>query len=117
MKHETYPYTNGHSTELATVPRSLRERLEQVQALVSQGRPAEAETQLRAAETELARSRPDLYMILQAIRHGYRGIQFEDAEYNTYMQRVEKRWWGILVGEDWVPHTTTRRTVKRISFF
>lgn len=103
--------------EMLPLPRSVRERLEQAQDKLASNQLATAEQLILAAETELARSHPETYLMLQAMKRGYQGIEQETIELNTHMQRVERRICGIVVGEDWVPHTTVRRLIQRKRFF
>lgn len=122
MKPNNYPYTNGHhssgnsSSELATVPQSLRERLDQVQVLVSQGKQNQAVSVLKAAEGELARSHPELFTLLRAVRLGYQGIAMNETEVTQSHQLIEKRFFGILIERELKPITTVRSTTKTLRF-
>lgn len=122
MKPNDYPYTNGHSSgyqspgnpssDLATVPRSLRNHLEQVQHLMSHGMHAEANSVLNAAEAELARTRPELLALIYCARHGYRGFSVTHTQVKYTQQVLEKRFLGIVVGREVLPITTMRSTTK-----
>lgn len=102
--------------EAVSLPRSLRDRLDLAQDYLCEGRSGAADQVINNAMSDLARSSPELFTILMAIQHGYRGVRYENVEATTSMQRVEKRWCGFVVGESWTPHTTIKRTVKTISF-
>lgn len=103
--------------ELVSLPGSIRQRIEHAQRLLEQGRPQEAATQMQSAELELAKSSPELFAILTALNKGYRGIRATQTEYSTTHFKVEHRFLGILVGEEWVPRTTVKRTVRTMEFF
>lgn len=103
--------------ELVSIPGSIRQRIEHAQRLLEQDRPKEAESQLRAAELELARSSPELYAVLAAMNRGYRGMEVSQTEYTRNHYKVEHRFLGILIGEEWVPRTDVKRTVRTLRFF
>lgn len=127
MKPNDYPYTNGHasshhssgnqSSEIATVPRSLREQLDQVQSLVSQGRQSQAASLLRAAEGELARTHPELFALLRVARLGYQGIAVTHTEVTHSHQLVERRFLGFVIDQELRPVTTVHSTTRTMRLF
>lgn len=103
--------------ELATLPASIRERLEQARSLAQQGQSHEAQTIVRDATTELARSNPELAALIFAAQAGYRGILWETLEEHTVMERVEYRFFGIPIKTAWIPITDRKRTTRTLSLF
>lgn len=93
------------------IPSSIRARLELAEKLQSQGRPLEAEAQFRAADQELARVAPELYTLLEGTRLGRPYLRMLEVEKKITMERIEYKFCGISVGEEWkeIPSQTVRK--------
>lgn len=97
-----------------TIPSSIRARLELAEKLHSQNRPLEAEAQYRAADQELARVAPELYTLLEGTRLGRPYLRMLEVEKKITMERIEYKFCGIPVGEEWkaIPSQSVReRTI------
>lgn len=94
--------------ELATLPSSIRQRLELAQSLMNEDRPQEARTVLAQAAVELAKVAPELSTLVQAAAYGAKGIAGRIRERHTTMERVETRIFGLLVNEEWIPIESVR---------
>lgn len=94
--------------ELATLPTSIRQRLELAQSLINEKRPEEARTVLAQAAVELAKVAPELSALVQAAAYGAKGVVGRIRERHTTMERVETRILGFLVSEEWIPIETIR---------
>lgn len=117
---EHLPINNNatyQSNELPALPGSIRQRLARVQNLLAEGRPQEAETQMRNVEAELARSHPELFVLLIANSRGYRGIRFTSSEYRSGIEKVKREWFGKSFGEAVIPYCTSCVTTRTIEFF
>lgn len=101
-----------HMRELATLPTSIRQRLEMASSLMDQNRPNEAETVLRQAGMEMARSNPELCALIMVALQGHRGFTSTTVEVRESVERIEHKFLGIPIAEEWVP-VTTRITIRR----
>lgn len=98
--------------ELATLPASIRQRLELAQTLASQNRPQEAANVLSQVGAELARTHPELCALIAAAQMGYTRIDSIHSERTTGYERVEYKLFGFPIAEEWVPVTTTKTVMK-----
>lgn len=103
--------------ELATLPASIRERLEKARSLAHEGTFDDAQQLAQSAIRELARTSPELCGLLLAVQAGYIGISWETVEEHTIMERVEYKIFGIPVKTEWVPVTDRNKTTKKLSVF
>lgn len=69
-------YEGTSTSDLLTIPTSVRQHLEKAHSLAKQDRPAEAAQMFRTAGAELARSHPELFTALMLGSAGYAGISF-----------------------------------------
>lgn len=93
--------------ELATLPTSLRQRLELARSLMNDGRPNEAQDVLAKAAVELARAAPELSAAVLAAAIGAKGVTGRIVESHTTMEKRQYSFLGIFFHEEWVPATTT----------
>lgn len=97
--------------ELTTLPTSIRQRLELAQSLADENRPQEARAVLAQAAVELSKIAPELGAVVQAAAMGAKGIAGRICERHTTMERVERRCFGFLMEEEWIPIETVRDRV------
>lgn len=93
-----------------SLPASIRQRLELAQQYLDQGQPQRAETVMQEMARALATAAPELCTLLMAGQMGYAGYQISNSERSTRTNRVEKKVWGMTIGEDIETVTTTRTT-------
>jgi len=103
--------------ELATVPTSLRQRLELAQRLFEDNHVEEGQQLLAQAHLELARMQPELCALIMAAQRGFRGIEATTVNEVTTMTRVQKTFFGLPLGEVWEPVTTTTVTKRTLKLF
>lgn len=103
--------------ELATLPASIRQRLEMAQSLADRGRTAEAHGAYSEVLAVLARSSPDLCAVLLATLMGKNGVTSTTVEERHFVQRIEHTFLGILIAEEWVPMTTRTTSTRTIKLF
>lgn len=96
--------------ELATLPSSIRQRLELAETLTQQNRPDEAKSVLAQAALELAKSAPELCALVLAAACGAKGVAGRIQERKMTMERVQTNFLGLVVHEELIPveiRTTT----------
>lgn len=103
------------TTEIVSFPRSVQDKLERAQTLLRQDRPAEARSALQEAGTELARTAPDLFVLMSASQMGARRIAFEESEANTRTVRTDRYVLGFRVGHEETTTTDLRTKGRSIS--
>lgn len=102
------------SGDVVSFPASIQRRLDQAQALLRQGRASEALSALQQAGAELARSSPELFVLVVASQMGLRRITFEEHEANAHTLRTERYVLGVRCGH--TESTTTDSKASRKSF-
>lgn len=119
MHPDTFRYDDGQyghdqeSGEVVTFPASVQRRLDQAQALLRQDRPSEALSALQQAGAELARTAPELFVLLVASQMGITKITVEEAERDVRTVRNDRYAMGVHYGCD--KTTTTEVRLKRRS--
>jgi len=94
---------------LETIPTSVREHLERAQALATQQNTTpDPQAAVREAVRELARTQPEMCALIMAAQLGHQQVTNVVTEIMTSMERVEQKFLGIPIGEQWVPVTRTR---------
>lgn len=101
-------------TDIVTVPKSILQRLEQVQTLNSQHRGAEANSVLAQTLVEIARSNPELCAVLIAAQMGHRQITLQQTVQSSTMVTSDRRIFGLTYGQDIKRTTTTTTTTRTI---
>jgi hypothetical protein len=101
-------------TDINTVPRSILQRLEQVQSLASQQRMPEAGNALAQTLVEIARTQPELCAVMMAAQLGYREISFQQTVRTTNRSSTDKSIFGITYGQDNYMTTTSTTTTKTV---
>lgn len=94
--------------ELLTLPASVRQRLELSEATPQRG--VDPEALWREAALALAREHPELLTLILGSKAGVTTVTHTRLEVNEYLERIERKFLGISLGEQFVP-VTTRRTV------
>lgn len=102
-------------TDIVTVPKSILQRLEQVQSLASQNRMPEANQALGQALVEIARSQPELCALVLANQLGHRQLSLQQTvqQVDTYV--TDRQIFGLTYGKDVKTvrsTTTTTRTMR-----
>ena len=103
-------YGDGPTFDIVSFPRSVQDKLDRAQALLRQDRPAEALSAMQQAGTELARTAPELFVLMVASQMGARHIAFEESEMNSRTVRTDRYILGLRVGHD--ETTTTEMRTK-----
>ena len=96
--------------ELSNLPYSVRQQMEQAKTLASQSRNGEAQTFVKQAATELARTKPELCALVVAAHYGYTQLTSREVEITEGYEVTPTRFLGIETGKRIRPVTTT--TVK-----
>lgn len=100
--------------EIISLPASVRNRLEQAETLVELGRPQEAQTILQQIGQELAKSHPELLVLLAATQMGKSRLSVEHFESNSETVETEHRFMGLRYGSE--IRTTSTSITKRRSY-
>ncbi|MHB8636064.1 MAG: hypothetical protein ACYC96_06295 [Fimbriimonadaceae bacterium] len=106
-----------NSTELATLPASIRQRLELARELEAQHRPAEAANVAQNALYELARTSPSLCAALMAGQLGHRGIRRRVVEQTVTLVPIQQTFFGFSIGVSYHPRTETKTYTEEIGFW
>ena len=117
MTPEPNQSTNGLATDLATLPTSLRERLEHFNELVRQGREQEAVVEYATVELELAKLRPDLLILLRGQDRGFHGFVATDSEVTHTLELFERKLFGFVLWNAWRPVSTTKTNSRTVKLF
>lgn len=96
--------------ELATLPTSIRQRLELAETLTQQNRPEEAKSVLGQAALELAKTAPELCALVLAAACGAKSVAGRIQERKTTMERVQSNFLGIVVYDELIPVETRTTT-------
>ena len=105
---------NDPSDGIVSFPASVQRRLDRAQALLRQDRPDEALSALQQAGAELARTAPELFVLLVAAQMGMRRIAFEEQESNVHTVRTDRYGLGVRYGRDETTTTDTRTKTRTI---
>lgn len=101
------------STNLVSVPASVRQHLSRSDQPVQQIQPKPLYTGTEMALMDLARSSPDLAASLIGAALGVRKITHTQTDKNEYYERVPRKVLGFNCGEEFVKLSTSRTTIKK----
>lgn len=99
--HAPVPVTRNEIVSLPqSLQQSIRERLSQAEALLSRGRPEEADAVLSEVELQIARASPELGALLVGARMGYSQLTLEQVDRDRKVTRTEKKVLGMVVSSE-----------------
>ncbi len=100
--------------DLSNLPKSIQDSIKQAQA---SGDNRAAETMLRQAITDLARSNPELCGLVVGSQMGYQNLSSREVEETSHWERIPVRILGIEIGSRLQELTTTRVKERRWRLF